>query len=109
MGEDSAEFWSRVPDQRRQQRLTVRGIALVRAQRRRLLAEAVDISAHGVCLTASCALQVGSIHRLDLEIRRPTKSAISVAARVCFCIKEKSGYRIGLSCSLGEFVYDTGS
>ena len=55
-------------DRRSQARLPVRGIALVKVKGRVVLAEAVDISAHGVCLTLKRPLLVGSCCRLDLEL-----------------------------------------
>lgn len=82
----------------------VRGSALVRIQRREMRADAVDISAHGVCLTLSHALEVGSTCRLDLEIQGSERRSTSVVARVCFCLQGKDGYRIGLNCTLDEFV-----
>lgn len=69
-------------------------------------ADAVDISAHGVCLTLPRALEVGSTCQLDLEVFGAEKRSLSVAARVCFCLQSKDGYRIGLNCSLEELVAD---
>ena len=109
MGEDSAEELQRpVADRRRQQRLLTRGTALVRFQRQELRAETVDISPHGVCLTLPRALEVGSSCELDLEIFGTAKRRTSVAARVCFCLQGKDGYRIGLNCALEDFVGDGG-
>ena len=98
---------SRPPTNRRGQcRLPVRGVAFVRTPQVELVANTVDISAHGVCLTLPSALEVGSTYRIDLSIESPTSRAKSVVARVCFCLKEKNGYRIGFHCSLEEFVHE---
>jgi hypothetical protein len=67
-------------------------------------ADTVDISAHGVCLTLPRALEVGSTCQLELEIHGATQRSKSVVARVCFCVQGSNGYRIGLNCSLEEFV-----
>lgn len=82
----------------------VRGSALVTTECLEMRADTVDISAHGVCLTLPCALEAGSTCRLDLEIQGSEKRRTSVIARVCFCLQGKDGYRIGLNCSLEEFV-----
>ena len=75
----------------------------VRIQRRELRAEAVDISAHGVCLTLPRALEVGTTCWLDLEIPALAPGGFfSVEARVCFCLQGKDGYRIGLNCDLED-------
>src|SRR4030095_13950763 len=105
MAECSAEdLRPPVADRRRQQRLLIRGSALVRIQRREMRADTVDISAHGVCLTLPHALEVGSICRLEREIHGAAQRSTSVEARVCFCLQGNNGYRIGLNCSLEEFV-----
>jgi hypothetical protein len=108
MAEDSAEdLRSPVADRRKQRRLPVRGDALVRTQRRELRAEAVDISAHGVCLTLPQALEVGTTCLLDLEIPSLAPAGfLSVEARVCFCLQGREGYRIGLNCDLEEVTGD---
>lgn len=108
MAEDSAEdLRSPVAERRKQRRLPIRGDALVRIQRRELRAEAVDISAHGVCLTLPRALEVGTTCWLDLEIPALAQGGFfSVEARVCFCLQGKDGYRIGLNCELDELVAD---
>ena len=106
MAEDSAEdLRSPSADRRKQRRLPIRGDALVRMQRRELRAEAVDISAHGVCLTLPRPLEVGASCQLDLEIPALGQGGIlSVEARVCFCLEGRDGYRIGLNCDLDELV-----
>ena len=104
MAVDLAPSLRPLADRRRRSRLTARGVAIIRTQRARLLADTVDISAHGVCLSLPRALEVGSTCRLDLEIRFPATRSKSVAARVCFCLKEKDSYRIGFNCSLEEFL-----
>lgn len=108
MAEDSAEdLRAPVADRRKQRRLPIRGDALVRIQRRELRAEAVDISAHGVCLTLPHALEVGASCWLDLEIPSLAPSGfLSVEARVCFCLQGKDGYRIGLNCDLEDLTGD---
>ena len=109
MVEDSAEqVRPPVAERRSQQRLPIRGTALVRIQRRALRAETVDISPHGVCLTLPHGLEVGSACELDLEIFGTPQRRTSVAARVCFCLQGKDGYRIGLNCDLEDFVADGG-
>jgi hypothetical protein len=106
MAEDSAEDLP-VAERRKQRRLPIRGDALVRIQRRELRAEAVDISAHGVCLTLPNALEVGAACWLDLEIPSLAPGGFfSIEARVCFCLQGKEGYRIGLNCDLEELVAD---
>jgi hypothetical protein len=107
MCEDSAEELP-VADRRRQPRLLTRGTALVKFQRHELLADTVDISAHGVCLTLPRALEVGSTCELDLEILGTQQRRTSVVARVCFCLQGKDGYRIGLNCALEDFVDEGG-
>lgn len=82
----------------------MRGSAIVRIQRREMHADTADISAHGVCLTLPRALEVGSTCHLELEIQGAEQRRMSVVARVCFCLQAKSGYRVGLNCSLEEFV-----
>jgi hypothetical protein len=104
MAEYSAPVSRPHADRRRQSRLPVRGLAIVCGPRLRLIADTVDISAHGVCLSLPTALDVGGTYRLDLEIKSPTSRTKSVVARVCFCLKENSGYRIGLNCLLEDFV-----
>lgn len=107
MVEDSAEeLRPPVADRRRQQRLLTRGTALVKFQRHELRADTVDISQHGVCLTLPRALEVGSTCELDLEILGTAQRRTSVVARVCFCLQAKDGYRIGLNCTLEDFVDD---
>lgn len=108
MAEDSAEdLRPQIADRRRQRRLPVRGDALVRIQRCELRADAVDISAHGVCLTLPRALEIGTACWLDLEIPALAPGGFhSVEARVCFCLQGQDGYRIGLSCELDELVAD---
>jgi hypothetical protein len=107
MVEDPAEeLRPPVADRRKQQRLLTRGTALVKFQRHELLADTVDISQHGVCLTLPRALEVGSTCELDLEILGAGQRRTSVVARVCFCLQGKDGYRIGLNCALEDFVDD---
>jgi hypothetical protein len=104
--EDSADELQPPPvaERRRQQRLPIRGTALVRIQRRELRAETVDMSPHGVCLTLPRALEVGSACELQLEILGAAKRITTVMARVCFCLQGKEGYRIGLNCELEDFI-----
>jgi len=79
MAEDSAEdLRPPVTERRKQPRLPIRGDALVRIQRRELRAEAVDISAHGVCLTLPRAVEVGTTCWLDLEIPADHEKFISI-------------------------------
>jgi hypothetical protein len=107
VAEDSAEdLRSPVTDRRKQRRLPVRGDALVRIRSRELRAEAVDISAHGVCLTLPRALEVGTPCWLELEIPSLAQGLVSVEARVCFCLQGKDGYRIGFNCDLEDLAGD---
>lgn len=106
MVEDSADDLQPPPvaERRRQQRLPIRGTALVRIQRRELRANTVDMSPHGVCLSLPVALEVGSACELDLEIFGAVGRTTSLVARVCFCLQGKEGYRIGLNCELEDFI-----
>lgn len=104
MAESPVEDLRPVAERRRQQRLPIRGSAIVRIQRRKIQADTVDISAHGVCLTLPRALEAGSTCQLDLQVPGASKRSTSVVARVCFCLQGKNGYRVGLNCSLEEFV-----
>lgn len=106
MAEDSARDLRPLANRRSDQRLPVRGIARVKVQRCELVADTVDISAHGVCLTLPIALEVGSNCHLELEMQGALQRRASVTARVCFCLHGKEGYRIGLNCELEEFVDD---
>lgn len=81
-----------------------RGVARVEASGHAMQGDAVDISAHGVCLTLPRPLEVGSSCRLDLELPRAQKRTTSVVACVCFCLQTKSGYRVGLNYPLTAFV-----
>jgi PilZ domain len=103
-GHPQPEAPSPMQERRRDERAVVRGVAIVRNRRGGLLAETADISAHGVCLTLSHALEVGSTHRLDLEIRTEEIRRTKVLGRVCFCLQGKNGYRVGLNCELSEFL-----
>ena len=91
-------------ERRARGRLPVRGFAVVRSGRGAMLAETVDISEQGVCLTLAEALDVGATYRVDLEIQGDQTRSTSVVARVCFCLQGKDGYRVGLNCSLGKFL-----
>lgn len=107
MAEDSAEdLRPPIANRRSHQRLPLRGTARVKVQRRELLADTVDISAHGVCLTLPVPLEVGGSCQLELEIQGAMQRRATVEARVCFCLQGKDGYRIGLNCALEEFVDD---
>ena len=86
-------------ERREHARLPVRGSAEVRTRQGKLIAEAVDISASGVCLTLSRPLDSGGVYDLDLLIPGECEHRSAVTGRVCFCIKEKDGYRIGFSCA----------
>lgn len=91
-------------ERRARWRLPVRGFAVVRSGHAAMLAETVDISEQGVCLTLPEALDVGGTYRVDLEIQGDHARSTSVVARVCFCLQGKNGYRVGLNCSLGKFL-----
>jgi PilZ domain len=106
--ERSSEHPERASERRLQPRLPVRGVAHIKIKRRSVKAETVDISSHGVCLTLPQPLEVGSSCQLDLAIEGEEGRRISVVARVCFCLRGKNGYRVGLNCALAEFI-DEGS
>ncbi|MBB6093485.1 hypothetical protein HNQ60_002366 [Povalibacter uvarum] len=91
-------------ERRGQARLPVRGFAIIKGGRGRALAQAVDISASGVCLSLSHPLEVGEAYRLDLEIHGDPPRVKSVLARVCFCLASNGAYRIGFNCCLDDFV-----
>jgi PilZ domain len=91
------------------ERRVVQGIAIVRSRRGATLAEAVDISDEGVCLTLSHPLDVGAKYLLDLELRGQPARSTSIVARVCFCLASNGGYRVGLNCSLASFIEPEGS
>lgn len=88
-------------NRRQHERTVVRGVAIVNG---RVRADTVDISSHGVCLTLQQALEVGSSHRLDLEISADSVRRTSVVGRVCFCMPDQQGYRVGLNCELSRFL-----
>jgi hypothetical protein len=85
-------------------RLPVRGVARVKVWRQSVLARAVDICPYGVCLTLPRALEVGSNYQLELEIEQASKRRASVIGRVCFCVRNQEGYRVGLDCALTGFI-----
>lgn len=91
-------------ERRAQQRLPIRGVAQLSVKRRKVTAEAVDISSHGLCLTLQQPLEVGSSYRLDVAIEGTRERRTTVVARVCFCLRDNNGFRIGLNCSLAEFM-----
>lgn len=102
---DSGRFEPPFGSERRSQaRLPVRGFAIIRGRRGQVQAQAVDISASGVCLSLSHPLEVGETYRLDLEIYGEPPRVKSVLARVCFCLASNGAYRIGFNCALADFV-----
>lgn len=74
----------------------------LKIESRHLTAEAVDISEHGVCLTLTQPVEVGTKCQLNLTIERDIERR--VFARVCFCLPTTHGFRVGLNCSLDEFI-----
>jgi hypothetical protein len=86
------------------QRVPIRGRAVLKTKRGVLSAQTVDISAFGVCLTLPYALDVGSSCQFELEIQADPTRRTSAVGQVCFCLHEKDGYRVGLNCALGEFI-----
>jgi len=86
------------------QRVPIRGRAVLKTKRGVLTAQTVDISAFGVCLTLPHALDVGSCCQFELKIHGDPTRKISAVGQVCFCLHEKDGYRVGLKCPLGEFI-----
>ncbi len=81
-------------------RLPTKGYATIKGQRGRFIAEAVDISASGVCMSLPKPLEVGGMYQLELEVQGEVKRAACVVGRVCFCLQGKDGYRIGFHCNL---------
>jgi hypothetical protein len=69
-----------------------------------MIAEDVDISAVGVCMTLPSALEVGRCCKLDLEIDEGEKRSTTVLGRVCFCMKSHGGFRVGFNCALDGFA-----
>lgn len=88
-------------DRRRAPRAIVRceaSVALDNA--RRVEGSTVDVSSAGVCLSLPVALQPGERCDLRLNIGTPDRvEIVEMQGRVCFCLPQKSGYRIGLHCT----------
>jgi hypothetical protein len=70
-------------ERRTNQRVPIRGRAVFKTKRGVLIAQTVDISAHGVCLTLPHALDVGSRCHFELEIHgEPTRRTATVGRMV---------------------------
>ena len=89
-------------ERRARARIPVVGFAEVRTPHGTLVGEAVDVSAEGVCLTISQPLLAGELCSLDLRIENEPPIETSIVGRVCFCIEQRAGYRIGVNCPLSE-------
>ena len=87
-------------ERRQQSRMNIRGSAAIRTRHGVLTGEAVDISPAGVCLTVPEPLHIGGIYSLDLHLHGEPESDVSVIARVCFCIEERDGFRVGMNCTI---------
>jgi hypothetical protein len=88
------------PDRRRNPRASMKGRASVLiAGGGAIEGETVDISDSGVCLTLPTALQLGDLYRLNLEMRTEPQTEVTIVGRVCFCIQQSGGYRVGVHCS----------
>jgi hypothetical protein len=61
--------------------------------------ETVDISDAGVCLTLPTALQLGDLYRLNIEMQTEPQTEVTIVGRVCFCVQQSAGYRVGVHCS----------
>lgn len=67
---------------------------------RRLVGSTVDVSAAGVCLSLPVALDPGERCGLRLNIGTPEDvTIVEMRGRVCFCVPQPQGYRIGLHCT----------
>jgi hypothetical protein len=95
-------------ERRERARMPVKGAAEVRTLHGTLVGEAVDISAAGVCLTLPEPLQTGALCNVDLRIDAEPgaegESVIetSIVGRVCFCIEQRAGFRVGVNCALSD-------
>jgi hypothetical protein len=65
---------------------------------RALKGKTIDISSAGVCLTLAEPIHPGQMYRLRLKIP-PEADPLLVNGRVCFCITQHTGYRVGFHCS----------
>jgi hypothetical protein len=67
---------------------------------RRLVGSTVDLSAAGVCLSLPVALEPGERCGLRINIGSPDEvTIVEMRGRVCFCVPQREGYRIGLHCT----------
>jgi hypothetical protein len=67
---------------------------------RRLVGSTVDLSAAGVCLSLPVALEPGERCGLRINIGSPDEvTIVEMRGRVCFCVPQRDGYRIGLHCT----------
>ena len=89
-------------ERRARPRIPVVGFAEVKTRRGTLVGEAVDVSAAGVCLTIPQPLVAGELCSLDLRIENEPPIETSIVGRVCFCIEQSAGYRIGVNCPMSD-------
>lgn len=90
-------------ERRASRRLPVRGDARVLlTPARTFVAEAVDISESGVCLTSPIELAAGAWCHLQIRIPSLPGPEISVSGQVCFCIGHHGAYRVGVHCAQAE-------
>jgi hypothetical protein len=70
------------------------------ADNRRVIGSTVDLSTAGVCLSLPVAMEPGE--RCELRINIGTVNRVEIVemqGRVCFCVPQRLGYRIGLHCT----------
>lgn len=85
-------------ERRSAHRTYVRGRASVEVEHQRSFqADMIDVSDAGVCLTAPIALEPGTLCRLEIDVERPQRH-LSLTGRVCFCVEDHGGYRVGFHC-----------
>lgn len=67
---------------------------------RRIVGSTVDLSNAGVCLSLPIALQPGDRCGLRLNLGTPDRvEIVEMRGRVCFCVPQQHGYRIGMHCT----------
>jgi hypothetical protein len=89
-------------ERRARPRIPVVGSAEVKTRLGTLVGEAVDVSAAGVCLTIPQPLLAGELCSLELRIENEPPIETSIVGRVCFCIEQRAGYRIGVNCPMSD-------
>jgi hypothetical protein len=97
----SSEKPTRDADRRHDERTIIRCEASIALDDdRRLVGSTVDLSAAGVCLSLPIALEPGERCGLRINIgSRDEVTIVEMRGRVCFCVPQRQGYRIGLHCT----------